>query len=474
MKDLASTKVIVTLGPASAGPAVLRRLVHVGVDVFRLNCSHSSHEELDKLIHLVRHIEKETGVPLGIMGDLRGPKMRVGELDPAGFRLRVGEEVVLTPAKRCLTSNRIPITYSRLAADVSVKDSILLNDGLFELRVQKIEGKSVRCKVVTGGILTSNKGLNLPHAHVSAPALSTKDRADARFLLERGVDILALSFVRTAANVRSLRRLMEKVGVNAFVISKIEKPQAFHELDAILRISDGIMVARGDLGVEMDPEQVPILQKKLIRAANHHGKIVITATQMLESMIDNPRPTRAEATDVANAVFDGTDAVMLSGETAVGRYPVESARMMHEILREAEDSPFFDRHRIGVLVRHSPSVSSAIAQAAVLAAEKCNAHAIAVFTISGYTTRLIAKQRPSCAVIGLTPNVRTARTLSMAWGVTPILTQFQPSVDEALTVGKRVLMNHPLVGPGKRVLLVSGSNIEHVNNLIQIVQLDRE
>ncbi len=471
MNDISNTKIIATLGPASASPSVIKKLVRVGVDVFRLNCSHSSHEDLGRMIEMIRAVEKEMRAPLGIMGDLRGPKIRVGKLPPEGYKLVAGKQVVLTPEKQALQNNEIPTTYSRLASDVEKGQVILLNDGLFSLRVREIEGRKVRCKVTIGGLLTSGKGINLPHSVVSAPPLSAKDKADARFLLRHGVDILALSFVRTAANVRALRTFMNREDGEALVVSKIEKPQAFDNLDGILHASDGIMVARGDLGVEVEPEQVPILQKRLIRVANRHGKIVITATQMLESMIEHPRPTRAEAADVANAVFDGTDAVMLSGETAVGKYPVECAKMMNSILLEAEKSPFFDRQRIGVDVEHSSSVASAIAHATVAAAEECRAKAIAVFSLSGYTTRLVAKLRPPCPVIGLTPHERTARTHSLVWGVSPVLTTFQPTLNSMLEAGKKVLLSHPLAGRGKRVVLVSGSRFNRADNLLQIVRL---
>ena len=473
MKALASTKVIATLGPASSAPEVIRELVGVGVDVFRLNCSHSSHADLERMVLLVREVEKDLQTPLGIMGDLCGPKIRVGLLPDGGYPLTPGAEVILASSTTKRPGTAIPITYSQLAADVEVGQPILLNDGLFELRVVDIEGRHVRCEVISGGLLTSNKGVNLPHAKVSAPALSTKDKADAEFLLERGVDILALSFVRTAANVRSLRNFMKRHGAEAILISKIEKPQALDDLDGILQASDGIMVARGDLGVEVEPQKVPILQKHLIQAANHHGKIVITATQMLESMIENPRPTRAEATDVANAVFDGTDAVMLSGETAVGKFPAASAQIMHQILHEAEGSPFFDRHRIGRRATQAHDVSSAVAHAAVRAAEECQAQAIAVFSYSGHTTRLIAKLRPPCAIVGLTPNEKVARIHSMAWGVTSVLTEPQSSLDEMLAAGKRILIDHPMAGRGKRVIMVSGANFDDADNLIQIVELGK-
>lgn len=473
MKDIALTKVIATLGPSSASTDVIRKLFRAGVDVFRLNCSHGTHAQLGQMIDRVRRVEKEEGVPLGILGDLCGPKIRVGKLPPEGVSLVPGKEVVLGPETRTQKRQIIPTTYKRLASDVTKGQSILLNDGLFELRVKAIEGKNVRCKVIAGGLLTSGKGINLPQARVTAPALSAKDKADAQFLLERGVDILALSFVRTAGHVRTLKSFIKRQGFEAAVIAKIEKPQAIDELDPILHATDGIMVARGDLGVEVEPERVPILQKRLIRAANRHGKIVITATQMLESMIVNPRPTRAEATDVANAVFDGTDAVMLSGESAAGKYPVASATMMHRILSEAEDSPFFHRDRIGVEVEHADDVRSALALAAMQAAEACRAHAIAVFTLSGYTSRLIAKLRPACPIIALTPVQRTARTDSMVWGVTAILTDFHSTVDRMLASGKETLLQSNEVGPGKRVVLVSGSNFEGPDNLIQIVRLKR-
>ena len=472
MSDTAKTKVIATLGPASSTLKTIRELVDAGVDVFRLNCSHSSHEDLGAAIDLVRRVEKERGIPLGILGDLRGPKMRVGVLPADGIPLEPGAEAVLAPAGKGLPDGVIPTTYARLAKDVEPGQSILLNDGLFELRVLGIEGKRVRCKVVSGGLLTSNKGINLPHAKVSAPTLSAKDKSDVECLLSRGADILALSFVRTAANVRALRKFVRDRGAEPIIISKIEKPQALDDIDAILEASDGIMVARGDLGVEVEPQRVPILQKSLIRAANRYGKIAITATQMLESMIENPRPTRAEAADVANAVFDGTDAVMLSGETAAGKHPVAAARIMHQILNEAEESPFFDRRRIGIRGEHPRGVSSAIAHAAVHAAEQCDAKAIAVFSYSGHTTQLIAKLRPPCAIVGLTAIEKVARIHSMSWGVAPVLTPLEASVDEMLAAGKRILREHPLAGPGSRVILVSGSNFDDADNLIQIVELD--
>lgn len=411
------TKIVATLGPATRDEAVLRRVIEAGVDVVRINFSHGDHAAHARQIRLTRQLADEAGRTVAILQDLQGPKIRVGALARGKIELHEGASFVITTRNVRGTRERVSTTYAGLPGDVRPGDAILLNDGLLELRVEGTSRFEVRCSVVRGGPLRSNAGLNLPGVKISTPALTAKDREDLRFGLEQGLDLVALSFVRQAGDAQAVRGLMARANAKVPVLAKIEKPEALDDLDGILRAFDGVMVARGDLGVELTPEKVPVAQKRIIERANWFGKPVITATEMLESMTHSLRPTRAEASDVANAVLDGTDAVMLSGETAVGEYPVATVRAMDRIVKEAET------------VQPKPSAgpgrrttqAQAVCHAAVTLAMETNADALVAFTRSGRTARTLSNLRPGVPIVALCETASTARQLALWRGVVPIV-----------------------------------------------------
>ncbi|MGA9781243.1 MAG: pyruvate kinase [Terracidiphilus sp.] len=414
-------KIVATLGPVSNTEAVFRNLVRAGLDVARLNFSHGTYEEKLALIQMIRKVSRELGKPLCILGDLQGPKIRTAKLkDHQPVLLKAGQRMTITPREVPGTASLVGTTFKTLAENVDEGSRILLSDGLIELRVNEVDGHDVLCEVVNGGMLGENKGINLPGIPVRVPSLTEKDEADLEFALRNGVDAIAVSFVRTAEDIRLVRNRVSAYGSETWIIAKLEKPQAIEQLDHILQVSDGIMVARGDLGVEVPPERVPAIQKHIIRKAGEYRKPVITATQMLESMIDNPRPTRAEASDVANAVYDGTDAVMLSGESAVGKYPVEAVSMMSRIVEEAERTI---KEQTGYTVRPHEShlsIAETICEATAHAAEDLDLRGIALFTESGSTARLLSKYHPSSPIFALSPVDVTINRLNLLWGTIPI------------------------------------------------------
>ena len=392
-------KIVCTLGPASNSEAIVRDLMRLGMDVARLNFSHGTHEEHARMIERLRKIADKEGRSICILQDLQGPKIRTGRLKyRAPVSLKSSSNVVITPRDIPGTSSVISTTFKTLAQEVEPGARILLSDGLIELRVRAVRGDDVECEVVNGGLLGEHKGINLPGATVRVPSLTEKDEKDLEFGIKHGVDMVAASFIRTAEDVRAVKRQVHAHRSDAWVIAKLEKPQAIEHLEEIMEVSDGVMVARGDLGVEMPPEKVPVIQKLIIRRASEWRKPVITATQMLESMIENPRPTRAEASDVANAIFDGTDAVMLSGETATGKHPREAVSIMAKIVLEAEShmEGQIPRRREG---RHL-SISETICESVAHAAQDLDMRAIAVYTETGTTAKLISKYRPKCTVFG--------------------------------------------------------------------------
>ena len=402
------------------------------MDVARLNFSHGTHREHDEVVNLLRKTSKEAGRPVAILQDLQGPKIRVGSISAGTARLENDAFFTLTTRAvpgdgTCASTN-----YGEIGRDVKVGDRILLDDGLIELGVVDVDSEKVRCQVIKGGVLHPHKGINLPGVAVSIPALTAKDREDLRFGMTLGVDYVALSFVRSPEDVAQIKEVIRKEGLDVPVIAKLEKPEAIDGLEGILDLADGVMIARGDLGVELSPERVPVLQKRIIEEANREKVLVITATQMLESMTVNPRPTRAEASDVANAIFDGTDAVMLSGETAVGEYPVPSVEMMARIVDQAEESLLSRRQIRRRLDKPTLSFPEATAEAACLAAQDLGARAIVAFTQSGATARLISKYRPCCRVIGFTPNDRIVGRMAMYWGVEPRTLDHVVGIDEML------------------------------------------
>lgn len=450
MTEIRRTKIVATLGPASESPKVIRTLIDAGVDAVRLNFSFGDHETHGRLIDAVRESAAAAGRDVAILQDLQGPKIRVGELRGGSVRLRTGARIRLTPKPIEGTAARISTTYDRLAQDVSSGDRILLDDGSIELIVDKVSRGEVNCEVVRGGILKSRKGMNFPGVPIRISAFTAKDRSDLRFGLERGIDFVALSFTRSAKDAEPVRRVMRDIGRSVPLLAKIEKPQALRNLDRVLRAFDGVMVARGDLGVEIGPEKVPAAQKRIIHRANALGKPVITATQMLESMTKNARPTRAEASDVANAVLDGTDAVMLSGETAAGRYPEESVRVMDLIVREAESLVTPGAHRTS----GRRSRGHSICHAAVELAKEVAASAIVASTRSGRTARILSALRPGVPIFALCEREAVARGLSLFRGVIPVSVDKLGSAEDVIVLIRGQLVKRRLVAAGEDVVIV--------------------
>lgn len=453
-------KIVCTIGPASDSPEVLDRLIGSGMDAARLNFSHGSQDLHGRAIKAIREAAGRRHAAVAIIQDLQGPRIRVGTLPEQGIQVIPGQEVSLITdrAQSRAASNEIPITYAQLARDVRPGARVLIDDGLIELRVIRSAGSTVECAVVTGGRVSSHKGMNLPGTKVSAPTLTDKDREDLRFGVAQGVDYIALSFVRGPEDVVAARKLIAECGGDTPVIAKIERPEAVVCLESLLEQADGLMIARGDLGVEMDPETVPVLQKRIIAAANHRRRLVITATQMLESMTQHHRPTRAEASDVANAVFDGTDAVMLSAETAVGQYPVETVRVMDRIVRAAEEGVEPVVRRIGA-ERGEVSFPEAICGAASRAAASTGAAAIVAFSESGTTARLMSKQRPAAPIYAMTPFEPVRRRMALYWGVSPHTMPQITQTDERVHEAERCLKVEALVETGQRIVILSGTEI---------------
>jgi pyruvate kinase len=443
------------------------------MDVVRLNFSHGTHEEHRRRVETVREVAKRLGRPVACLQDLSGPKIRTGRVsDDEGVRLEPGSPFILTADDILGTSERVSMNYQELPKDARPGNRILLDDGLIELEVEEVSGKDVKTRVVSGGMLKSRKGINLPGFALSVPALTDKDRKDVVFGLSLDVDFMALSFVRAADDIRTLKSLLaEHDRADLPVIAKIEKPEAIDNLTSILDVTDGVMVARGDLGVEIAAEKVPTFQKEIIRQANERGRVVITATQMLESMVSHPRPTRAEASDVANAILDGTDAVMLSAESAVGRYPVKSVRTMARIAAYTEDvqdqHARWKRHEISLL--ESSVIPRATAMAACGAAEQLRARYIVAFTESGATARLVSHFRPRQPVLALTPSERVYNQLALPWGVTPLHLPRYDRVDEMLQRGMDLLLAEGLVRDGDVIVGVFGtSTIPGATNTMKI------
>ena len=452
-------KIVCTLGPATSSSERIGDLIDAGMDVVRLNFSHGTHEAHAKVLRTVREEADKRSKAVAILLDLQGPKIRVGSFAGGAVELAAGREFTITTDTSVVGDRtRVCTSYAGLPGDVKVGDKILLDDGYLSLAVTDVTNTEVRTVVVAGGILKDNKGINLPYVEVSAPALTDKDRADLAFGMSMGVEYIALSFVRSPDDVREARKLATADGVRIPIIAKIEKPQAVDRLAEIVDAADGIMVARGDLGVEMGPEKVPLIQKQIIEQTNARGKIVITATQMLESMISHPRPTRAEASDVANAVLDGTDALMLSGETAVGKHATESVRTMSRIIREIEHSAHYRRGvehpKLGM-----PVSANAIAHAAVIAASEMNIKTIAVVTGSGGAARLMSEYRPEASIVALTTDEVTYRRLALYWGVTPVLTQPAATIDELLDQVEAELRERGIAEVGEKVVITMGMPI---------------
>jgi len=452
-------KIVATLGPASNTDAVIRDMIHAGVDVVRLNFSHSTHERKAAVIQKIRKVSKEERKPLCILGDLQGPKIRTSTLkDHQPVLLKAGQRLTITPRDVPGTAELVSTTFKTLADNVEQGSRILLSDGLIELRVHEVSGGDVICEIVNGGMLGEHKGINLPGIPVRTPSLTEKDSDDLEFALKNGVDAIAVSFVRTAEDVSMVRNRVAALGGETWIIAKLEKPQAIEHLDAILHAADAIMVARGDLGVELPPEQVPAIQKHIIRRAAECRKPVITATQMLESMIENPRPTRAEVSDVANAVYDGTDAVMLSGESAVGKYPVEAVSMMARIVVDAERNIKEDEHSDRRKQRRTKlSIAETICEATAHAADDLDLSAIALFTESGSTARKLSKYHPSAPIFAFSPIEITINRLNLLWGATPILCPKINSNEAMVECAENLLVQGGYVKPRDIVAIVAGT-----------------
>ena len=453
-------KIICTVGPACNSEAMLRDLMRLGMDVARLNFSHGTHAEHALHIERLRRAAEQENRTICILQDLQGPKIRTGRLkDGTPVSLRTGSRVTITPRDIEGSVSVIATTFQGLAQEVAPGARILLTDGLIELRVVRVRGEDVECEVINGGQLGQHQGINLPGIALSIPALTDKDRADLEFGLKHGVDMLAISFVRSAADVREVKQIIANHGSDLPVIAKLEKPQGLERLEEIFEASDGIMVARGDLGVEMPPEKVPVIQKYVIRRSAEWRKPVITATQMLESMIENPRPTRAEASDVANAIFDGSDAVMLSAETANGLYPREAVSMMARIVVEAEgNSGDFTQPRRR-RERHSITVAEAICESVSHAAEDLRMGAIAVFTETGNTARMISKYRPKAAIFAFSQVVPVCNRMNLFWGVRPVRTAQARSAEDMVTTAERELLRQGRIKAGDVLAVVAGTQM---------------
>ena len=461
------TKIVCTIGPACESEEMIEKLMLRGMDCARLNFSHGRAEEHVEKIRLLRAVSERLGKSVPILQDLAGPKIRIGLLPEAGVRLTPGQTFILTSRDVPGSETEVSLSYPDLPREVREGDRLLLADGLMELVVERTDGTDIRCCVITGGVLTSHKGINLPTGTIRAPALTAKDREDLAVGLAHGVDYVALSFVRTADDIRTVQQIVRKHGLNTPVIAKIEKHEALDVIEDILDVSDGIMVARGDLGVEIPLAEVPLIQKKLIRLANIRGKTVITATQMLRSMIDSPRPTRAEATDVANAVLDGTDAVMLSEETASGEYPVEAVEYMARLIERAETGY---PHRDFLRAHPGQGVSESVAQASCLLAEHLGARCIIAHSQSGLTARALARFRPHQPIIALSPNEETIRRLGLVWGCQPIHVRDFTDTDDLIEKAAQAAQVRGQVAPGELAVITLGHPLWTTGstNMIQV------
>ena len=465
------TKIICTMGPATDNIEVLRAMARAGMNVARFNFSHGSHEEHKQRIDRVKAVREEYNLPIALLLDTKGPEIRTGDMQDGKIFLKKGEQIRLTP-RACLgTPSKISITYPDLYQDVQAGTSILIDDGLIELRVEQTQEQDILCRVLNDGAVSNHKGINVPDVHLSIPYLSDKDKADIQFGIEQGVDFVAASFVRTADDVQQLRMLLdENGGAHINIIAKIENQQGVENIDGIVSLADGVMIARGDMGVEIPAEDVPPIQKMLIKKVASAGKQVITATQMLDSMMKNPRPTRAEVTDVANAIYDGTGAIMLSGETAAGLYPVEAVTMMARIAERTENDIDY-RKRFFVRTRKAnPDITDAICHATCTTAYDLNARDIVTVTKYGRSARMVARYRPSCGIIGCTPTKKVWYQLNLAWGVTPVLLSETDDVFDLFDSALETAKNQGLMQSGDLAVITSGVpiGVSGTTNMIRV------
>ncbi len=455
---MTNTKIIATLGPATSSPEKIEELILAGVDVFRLNASHGTPEERTELVQRIRAASRDMGTHVGILLDLQGPKIRLGTFEGGEANLAEGSEFCITTEHVIGNAHIATTTYGSFARDVKPGDRVLLADGSLELEVLEADGITARCRVKRGGVIRDRKGINLPGAQLSTPSLTRADMTNLQAGLDSGIDMVALSFVRKPSDVLRLRLFLEEKGAILPIIAKIEKPEAVDTLSDILNESDGVMVARGDLGVELPMEKVPFIQKSIIEQARRTGKFVITATQMLESMIENPFPTRAEVSDVANAIYDGTDAVMLSAETSVGRYPIDAVKMMDRTAKQAEESIRKYGYR-ELPVRENPTHAEIVADSAYQAARMAGVAAIVVFTASGSSARLVSRFRPPVPIVAFTPSEAVARSLCIVYGVKPVIAPEVTSTDEMMAQMDRTLLERGWIKPRESVVFVAGQPI---------------
>ncbi|MDF2674489.1 MAG: pyk [Clostridiales bacterium] len=465
------TKIVCTIGPTSDNEEMLEKLISSGMDAARLNFSHGSYEEHGSRIELVKRLRKKISKPIAIILDTKGPEIRTGNFKGSNLELKEGQKFTITTRQLEGDESICSVSYEKLNEDLKPGDRVLISDGLIELMVESIEGQDIHCKVVNGGPIGNHKNINVPNVVINLPGITEKDINDIRFGIEKGIDFIAASFVRKAADVMAIRKVLEdNGGTGIHIISKIENQEGVDNIDEIIKLSDGIMVARGDLGVQIPVEEVPIAQKMIIEKCNTAGKPVITATQMLDSMIRNPRPTRAEASDVANAILDGTDAIMLSGETANGKYPVESVSTMAKIASKAETNINFKFILRKRREQHILTVPDAISLATVSTAMQLNASAVITATQSGHTARIVSKYRPQCEIIAVTPYWQIARKLSIVWGVYPIIAEKMESADEVIDKSVNEAIEHGYIKKGDLVVIAAGVPIGYAGttNLMKV------
>ncbi len=470
-KEMRRTKIVCTLGPATNDQEIIKKLVKEGMSVARMNFSHGDQAEHLQRINFVKEVEAELGVPIGLMLDTKGPEIRTGMMENDKVTLTEGSELIISAEEVLGRPEKISVSYKDLANDMNVGNKILLDDGLIELEVTEISEEDVKVKVINGGELGSRKGVNLPGVKIKLPALTEKDISDIKFGVKEGIHFIAASFVRKAADVMEIRKILDEAGnEDIYIIAKIENQEGVENIDSILHVADGIMVARGDLGVEIPPQKVPVIQKMIIRKCNEVAKPVITATQMLDSMIRNPRPTRAEASDVANAIYDGTDATMLSGESAAGKYPVESVRTMSQIALEVESSESYLNKFLDSKPPKNVTVTEAISLATCETANELGIEAIISSTGSGLTARMVAKFRPMAPIIAVTPNKLVQHQLTLSWGVYPLLAGNSNTTDEMMDNAISTAVEHDLIKEGDLVTITAGApvGIPGTTNLIKI------
>ena len=472
--NMRKTKIICTIGPASESEERLRDLMLAGMNVARFNFSHGTHEEQREKYQRVLKVRRELGLPVATLLDTKGPEIRLRDFEGGRAELKTGQQFVLTTEEILGTAEKAAISYKNLKSDISVGTTILIDDGLIEMTVEEISGEEIVCRVVNGGFVSNHKGVNVPGAVLSMPYISEVDKADILFGIEMGFEFLAASFVRTGEDIAQIRKILDENGSDMKIIAKIENMQGIENLEDILEASDGIMVARGDMGVEIPLEEVPVIQKKMIKMANARGKHVITATQMLESMIKNPRPTRAEATDIANAIYDGTTAIMLSGESAAGLYPVEAVKTMVRIADSTEKDIDYRGRMKQNEKGEKTDITMAIAYATCTAAADLNAAAIITVTMSGFTAEAISRFKPVCPVIGCTVNDRVCKQLNLLWGVNPLLISRKETSDELFSAAVEEAREAGYVKRGDRVVITAGVPLgtAGTTNMIHVVEVE--